>query len=153
MGNMFWQRIGSFKTLKAKFTIMTDSNQVSFHMRFDVLFCLGNLSTLNTFPTIKCISYQFFQIHFLRSLSRHLFSFILLVSVELVGLWDVDREGVGGFIIFPAVFADVPDTQVSLGVIFDMLLGLGLFPALQAFPMIWGASYQGLKIIFQTFQK
>ena len=70
-----------------------------------------------------------------------------------MSLWDVDREGVGGFIIFPAVPADVPDTQVSLGVVFDMLLCLGLFPALQALPTIWRVSYQGLKILFQTFQK
>ena len=128
---------------------MTNSNQVSFHMGFDVLFSLGNLSTLNTFPTIKTISYQFFQIHLLQTLrnERDLFSFRLSNSEELVTLWDVDREGVGGFIIFPAVFAGVPDTQVSLGVIFDMLLRLGLFPALQTFPIIWRVSDQGLKII------
>ena len=74
-------------------------------------------------------------------------------SKELVSLWDVDREGVGGFIIFPAVSADVPDTQVSLSMIFDVLFGLGLFPALQAFPIIWRVSDQGLKITFWTFQK
>ena len=48
----------------------------------------------------------------------------------------MDREGVGSFIIFPAMLADVSVTQVSLSVIFDMLSSLGLFPALQAFPII-----------------
>ena len=49
----------------------------------------------------------------------------------------MDREGVGGFIIFATMLAWVFSVaQVSLSVIFDMLSRLGLFPALQTLPII-----------------
>ena len=67
---------------------------------------------------------------------KDLFSFTLSDREELVSLRDVDREGVGCFIIFPAVSAAVFEAQVSLSVIFDVLFGLGLLPALQTFPII-----------------